>query len=160
MANLKRSAIPARRERGQSLVEMAVSLPVILLLLMGTADFGMAIFSYTILRDAAQEGALYGSFDPANRAGIERRARGISPHTPESPFYSPVDLTNPDLVKVSIKTAGGACQEISAGRSNDIEVSVSYDYPMLTPLMQQIIGSGSILLSAKATNVILQPPCP
>jgi len=62
-------------ERGQSLVELAVSLPVILLLLIGTLDFGMAIFSYAILRDAAQEGAFYGSFNPANKAEIENRAR-------------------------------------------------------------------------------------
>jgi Flp pilus assembly protein TadG len=47
------------REKGQSLVELAISLPVILLILLGTFDFGMALFSYSIIRDAAQEGALY-----------------------------------------------------------------------------------------------------
>ena len=147
-------------ERGQSLVEVAVSLPVILLLLVGTLDFGLAIFSYLILRDAAQEGALYGSFDPANDAGIERRARGISPHEAGSSFYSPLDLSNESLVNVAIKTSGGKCQGISGGQSNSLEVSVTYNYQMLTPFMLQILGSDSIPITASATNIILQPPCP
>jgi len=50
-----------RGKRGQSLVELSISLMVILMLLSGAVDFGMALFSYTTLRDAAQEGALYGS---------------------------------------------------------------------------------------------------
>jgi hypothetical protein len=149
-----------KNERGQSLVEVAVSLPVILLLLVGTLDFGMAIFSYMILRDAAQEGALYGSFNPANNAEIERRARGISPHEDGSLFYSPVDLADENLVKVDIKTSAGKCQGFYGGKANDLEVSVTYEYPLMTPFMTQILGSGSIPITANATDVILQPPCP
>ncbi|MBK7449889.1 MAG: pilus assembly protein [Anaerolineales bacterium] len=37
-------------EKGQSLVELAISLPVILLILLATFDFDMALFSYSILR--------------------------------------------------------------------------------------------------------------
>lgn len=51
-------------ERGQSLVELAISLTVMLLLLAGAVTFGMALFSYVAMRDAAQEGALWGSFNP------------------------------------------------------------------------------------------------
>jgi Flp pilus assembly protein TadG len=89
--NKKKSSF-YRRERGQSLVELAVSLPIILLLLLGTIDFGMAIYSYTILKDAAQEGALYGSFDPQNKVGIENRIRSITPQDPRAPFFYPVNL--------------------------------------------------------------------
>jgi len=51
-------------EKGQSLVEMALSLVLILILLVGTVEMGMAFFQYIQLRDAAQEGALYGSIAP------------------------------------------------------------------------------------------------
>jgi hypothetical protein len=149
-----------KNERGQSLVEVAVSLPVILLLLVGTIDFGLAIFSYLILRDAAQEGALYGSFNPANDAEIERRARGISPHEAGSSFYYPVDLSNESLVNVAIKSSGGKCQGTTGGKSNSLEVSVTYHYQMLTPFLLQILDSDSIPITASATNIILQPPCP
>jgi len=43
-----------------------------LLLLLGQIDFGMALYSFVIVRDAAQEGALYGSFNPNNRIEIEK----------------------------------------------------------------------------------------
>jgi len=160
MRAYKQCSTSRKKETGQSLVEVAISLPVILLLLLGTLDFGMAIFSYMILRDAAQEGAMYASFDPGNHDEIERRARGISPHEAGSSFYSPVDLANKNLVKVLIKTTGKNCQGVAAGKSNSIEVSVIYKYQMMTPFIQQIIGSDSIPLTAKATNIILQPPCP
>jgi len=157
---LKKASRPRHHEGGQSLVELAISLPVILLLLIGTVDFAMAIYSYVVLRDAAQEGALYGSMDPHNRVEIEKRARSITPQDPESPFYTPVDLKNDSLVKVTIRMIGDNCQGTTAGGSNEVQVSVSYNYPVLIPFSEQIIGSDSIRLTATATNVILQPPCP
>jgi len=149
-----------QKQNGQSLVELAITLPVILLLLLGTIDFGMALFTYVVLRDAAQEGALYASFDPRNSVAIENRARGITPHDPESISSSPVDLTDKELVTVTIKANGDKCQGSHGKQQNSIEVSVSYDYPMLMPFAAQVIGSDTIPLTAKATNIILQPPCP
>lgn len=149
-----------KSERGQSLVELAISLPVIILILLGTIDFGMALFSYAILRDAAQEGALYGSFNPTNESAIENRARNILPRSGEDIFSSPVDLRNTSEVTVEIKAIGQACQGVTSGAANSIEVSVIYQYPILMPFAGQVIGSDTIQLTGRATNVILQPPCP
>ncbi|WKZ38143.1 MAG: pilus assembly protein [Anaerolineales bacterium] len=149
-----------RNERGQSLVELAVSLPVMILLLLGTMEFGMAIFSYAIIRDAAQEGALYGSFNPTNREEIENRARNISPRGEDAVFSSPVELRNTDTVRVNIEALGRACQGITGGTANSLRVSVSYQYPILMPFAGDIIGSDTVSLTGSATNVILQPPCP
>lgn len=148
------------KERGQSLVELAVSLPVIILLLLGTVDFGMAIFSYSIIRDAAQEGALYGSFNPDNKVEIENRARYISPQGEDLIFSSPVELTDKDLVRVEIKALGDSCQGVKNGTANSLRVRVRYEYPILMPFIGTIIGSDTIPLTGSATNVILQPPCP
>ncbi len=146
-------------EHAQSVLEVAISLPVIILLLVGTLNFGMGIFSFMILRDAAQEGALYASFDPANKAVIESRARGINPESVGSPEYSPIDLSDKEHVKVNIKIIGRACQGISEKGSNSVQVSVSYNYPLYVPFAGRVFGSNTIPLSASATNVILQPPC-
>ena len=54
----------ARKEQGQSLVELALSLTLLLLLLGGAIDLGRMFFTYIALRDAAQEGAIYGSYCP------------------------------------------------------------------------------------------------
>ena len=149
-----------KNEKGQSLVEVAISLPIILLILLGTIDFGMALFSYSILRDAAQEGALYGSFNPANDAEIENRARNILPRGEEAVFSSPFDLRNTDSVFVEIETPGDDCQGATGGVANSIEVKVIYQYPILMPFAGQIIGSDVISLTGFANNIILQPPCP
>lgn len=149
-----------RNERGQSLVELAVSLPVLILLLLGTVDFGMAIFSYSILRDAAQEGAFYGSFNPANKAEIENRARNISPRNNEAVFSSPVNLRDETLIKVTVDTVGDSCQGVTNGAANSLRVNVTYEYPILMPFAGQVIGKNTIRLTGTATNIILQPACP
>jgi Flp pilus assembly protein TadG len=149
----------SKREKGQSLVEVAISLPVILLILLGTFDFGMALFSYSILRDAAQEGALYASFNPGNKVQTENRARNILPRQEGEVFSSPVDLRNTETVTVEIKVKGRSCQGVTKGVANYVEVRVSYDYPIVMPFTGDIVGSDTIQLTGSASNVILQPPC-
>ncbi len=136
-----------KRERGQSLVELAISLTVILLLLSGAVDFGMAFFSYVALRDAAQEGALYGSMNPTDINGVVTRVRNAS--------TNPVNLKDPNKVTVTPVILGSACQ----GSDNAIQVTVSYDYPIMMPFMGAIIGGQTIHLSASATDTILSPAC-
>ena len=148
------------REQAQSLVELAITLPILILLLLGTVDFGMAIFSYAIIRDAAQEGALYGSFNPDNKAEIENRARYISPQGEDLIFSSPVDLTNRELVQVEVKSIGDSCQGTTGGKANSLRVRVRFYYPILMPFIGSIIGTDTIALTGSATNVIIQPPCP
>jgi Flp pilus assembly protein TadG len=63
---MKQEHNPKKEEKGQSLIEMAFGLIVLLLLVGGIVDLGRAFFSTMTLRDAVQEGALYGSIDPTN----------------------------------------------------------------------------------------------
>jgi Flp pilus assembly protein TadG len=157
---IKRKNGAAHDERGQSLVEVAIALPVLILLLIGTLEFGMAIFSYSMLRDAAQEGAFYGSFNPANVEEIENRVRNISPRADDAAvFSSPVELRDKDLVKVNVLALGGACQGAKDGVANSIQVNVTYRYPFLMPFIGRLVGSKTIPLTGSATNVILQPQC-
>lgn len=134
-----------RGERGQSLVELALSLTVILLLLAGAVDFSMAYFSFSAMQDAAQEGALYGSVNPTDTAGIITRVRSAS--------SNPVDLADTALVDVVVTLPGDACE------GNEVKVSVIYDYPISMPFIGTIIGSQKITLNASVTDTILQPVC-
>ncbi|GAB1472498.1 hypothetical protein MASR2M66_33760 [Chloroflexota bacterium] len=147
------------KEKGQSLVELAISLPVIILILMGTFDFGMALFSYSIMRDAAQEGALYASFAPGNKSEIETRARNILVRQDDEVFSSPIDLRDKKAVQIEINIKGRECQGITKGIANHIEVRVIYKYPFFMPFVSRIIGSNTIQMTASASNVVLQPPC-
>jgi len=48
-------------QRGQSMVEMALVMPVLLLLLLGMADFSIGIYQYNAVSNVAREGARYAS---------------------------------------------------------------------------------------------------
>lgn len=69
---------PARR--GQSLVELAVTLPLLALLLLGTLDLGRMYFTYIDLKAGARNGAGYGTLKPADLSGM--RARVLSSGVP------------------------------------------------------------------------------
>ncbi|MCL7454465.1 MAG: pilus assembly protein [Anaerolineae bacterium] len=53
-----------RSERGQSLVETAIVIPVLFLLLAAVIDFGRAFDAYIVLTNGAREGARWGSVNP------------------------------------------------------------------------------------------------
>lgn len=143
-----------RTERGQSLVELAVSLLVLLYLLSGAVEFGLAFFQFVQLRDAAQEGALYGSMNPQNEANIITRVRGAS--------SSPIDLANTAIVAVNVKIDGDSvANAIAAGtacESHALQVTVSYQHHVFMPFMSKFIGS-DIPLNAVVTDTILSPIC-
>lgn len=143
-----------RGERGQSLVELAMSLTVIMLLLAGAVDFSIAYFSFSAMHDAAQEGAVYGSIKPDDEDGIIDRVRNAS--------TNPIDLSDSDLVEVQVVLAGDSCVDIHcACEGNEVTVYVIYDYPISMPFIGSIIGTQKITLNASVTDTILQPfECP
>jgi len=139
---------PHPKERGQSMVEFAISLTVIMMLLAGAVEFGIALFQFVQLRDAAQEGALYGSIHPGDDTNIEARVRSASP--------SPIDLQNDPDVTIVITYPDGAPNCEGKG----IQVDVSYPHRIGMPFIGPIIGSNTIPLTGSVTDTILLPVCP
>jgi Flp pilus assembly protein TadG len=157
---MKKIPFVRQSERGQSLVEMAVSLMLILTLLSGAVDIGRAFFIMIALNDAAQEGALYGSIgavidqngngkydvgEPVNTAAIVNRVRQSS---------NTVDLT--DTVRVGVDVATGTPPCAGAG----ITIRVTYQFDFAMPLIATIIGHNTVPIRATMTNTILRPACP
>lgn len=149
-----------KRQKAQSLVELAISLTVILMLLSGAVDFGMAFFTYTAMRDAAQEGAFYGSFRPprdsASSQDIINRVRHSS--------SNPLNLADTSKVSVTVTLPNGpgtACQGPTSGSgpTNAVQVSVQYNYPIIMPFLGTILGKQTIPLTATVTDTILSPQC-
>lgn len=140
--------VPATRkvERGQSLVELAVSLIVIMLLLVGMVEFGIAFFQFVQLRDAAQEGVLYGVLNPDDDNGIVNRVRASS--------SAPIDLQNDPNLTITPALIGSACE------GNSIQVIITYPHQIIMPLIGPVIGTNTIRLTAISTGTILQPVCP
>jgi Flp pilus assembly protein TadG len=135
---------PRTMQRGQSLVEMALSLTMLLMLLAGVLDIGRAYYTYLSLRDAAAEGAAYGSIHPTDTSGIVDRVVGESPG----------GVVNWGAASVSTDILVKNC------RGGGIKVKVDYSYTLLTPFIGAIAGSQSLPLSATVVNTILSPACP
>lgn len=133
----KQHHIP-KKQRGQSLVEMGLTLMILLWLLAGVIDFGMGFFSYIALRDAAQEGALYGSLCQ-NTTKIQSRVQQSS--------TTPVIMTN---TTVTISTPSGT----AAG--DQLTVTVLYNYPVSTPIINNFVGGPTIAIHASSTSTILK----
>ncbi len=133
-------SVPARR--GQSLVELALTITALTILLAGIIDFGVAFFSYIALRDAAEEGAIYGAMCPTDLAGIEERIRQSS--------SSPVDLTDTTYVTVTIQRSSPNPQP-----GDVLRITVAYRYLTILPFL----AGNSILLRAQVTAVVLTSTC-
>jgi Flp pilus assembly protein TadG len=56
---------------GQSLVELAITAPLLLLILLGTIDLGRMYGDYVGLRNGAREGVGYGILKPDDVAGMK-----------------------------------------------------------------------------------------
>ena len=132
-------------EKGQSMTEFAVSLTLLLMLLAVAVDGGRVFTSFIAVRDAAEEGALHGAYNPSDSAGIESRARTTS--------SNPVNLSDTGTVSVSSTVVGSAC----AG--NTVEVTVTYTITMSMPFLGAVIGTQTFPLSATAITTIITPAC-
>lgn len=77
----------SKGERGQSMIELALLLPMMLLILIGVIEFGRAAYFYLEVADAAKAGAQYGSqsmADAVNGPGILQAAENNAVDLPTS----------------------------------------------------------------------------
>ena len=77
-----------RSERGQTMTEFAIVLPIFCMLLLGIAQLGIAFNNYLNLTDAVRQGARYGAVAPCpgtcNRSGavtakVKQSAANLTP---------------------------------------------------------------------------------
>ena len=136
-----------RQERGAELIEMALVLPLLLLIIMGIIDFGFMFREMNVVTNAAREGARTGILPAYDDADVIARvqqymgAAGISvtcvpPPSGDCIVWSPViDVTAPS----------GTFQ------ARDVRVTIFHDWTFLSPISAMFGGSfTSVALSGRA----------
>lgn len=119
-----------RRTKGQSLVEMALLLPLLLLILFGIIDFGWYVYGYATVYIASRSGAEEATMAPPQPAkssdptdqctgSIYKEIQG------RAPLFS--DLAKPANVTITYPSGTRAAGE-------PVEVKITYDIKALTPL--------------------------
>jgi hypothetical protein len=135
-------------EHGQSMVELALTITILMILLAGVIDMGRAFFTYMAMRDAAQEGAAYGSMNPTDSQGIKSRV------------WDNLDQVVPDpdhpeeYIDISVSYIGPWCL------GNVIIVDVNYEeFPLAMPFLGWILNSQTLAIHATINDTILRPTC-
>ena len=125
----------ARGCRGQSLVELALTFPVILVLMAGVVDLAHAFSLSGICANAAREGARYGATDPTNTSAIKDRVI-------QEAAGAPLTLARR---QVTVSTPGGTTS------GNPITVEVTYP---VGALLAQALGFPQPTIVQHATMAI------
>lgn len=132
------------RSRGQSIVEFALILPVLILLVLVTLDFGRLFMSYITLTNTTRVAANYGATNPGSFTG-----------TPVTTAYDAlVDRESVGLNCDLQADGGGNSPPIptfptGTGLSGTSVAEMTCDFSLITPFMTQFFG-GPLAVSARA----------
>jgi PKD repeat protein len=137
-----RSATTGRLGRGQSLVEFALLLPVLLLILLGGLDLGRVFLGWVSLNNTARVAASYAAsnallIDAGNSAALASYNTLVQNDT------AATNCTPPDPVPAPAYTP-------SATLGSHATVEISCSFQILTPVISQVLG-GSVTVSAAST---------
>jgi Flp pilus assembly protein TadG len=111
--------VKKKRNRGQAIVEFALILPIFLLLVLGSMEFGLVFHQYQIVTSASREGAraaTLGGTDAEVRAAVNSAASTI----------------NSGALTTTISPAARV-------RGNAVTVTVTNPVTIQTPLIAQLI---------------------
>jgi Flp pilus assembly protein TadG len=144
--------ILGRRRQGQALVEVALVLPIFLLVLVALFDLGRGVFAYNTLTNASREGVRLAIVNQ-DQASIIARAKGAT---------AIVELDDPSVNVTYYQmnddgTKGGNCTPAAVGCV--AEVSFQATYRPITPLISDMLFRNGVTFTANSTLVV-EYSCP
>ena len=168
-----------RHARGQGLVEMALVLPLVLLLLMTLVDFGRVIFAQNAINQDAREAARVGAV-PATAAScgtdqtavnyqqcqydwIREAGKRVQPGVtfgdanikgrPGAVCPAAPDATIAYIEATDANGKTNCFYPTNTSADDPVEVHIKVTVPFITPIISNIVG-GSITVEAKAQGFI------
>ena len=132
------------RTRGQSLVEFALVLPVVLLLLLVSLDFGRVFLGYINLQNMARIAANYAANNPD--------AWGATPDTVVQAKYANQVISDAAATNCQLPTSGGEpvvpppvfIDQTGNGQTNNLgdtaQVSLTCTFDIITPMISGMLG--------------------
>lgn len=107
-----------KSERGQSLVETALVIPILIILLFGITDFGRVFHTYLTLDHAGREGARAASIGKSDSEVRSKIASGTS----------------------SLKGSVNIEFSSSGNSGDDATITLTYPFEFLTPIISGLDG--------------------
>ncbi len=128
-----------QRSRGQSLVEFALVLPIVLILMAAVFDVGRVLDASIVLTNAVRTGARFGSIHPTWYDSV--RARVVDFANNSGMNFTGVELEASD-VSVTMSAEAGA----------SVVVTVDYDLPLY---FGRIVGLSTIHIRRSAEMMVM-----
>ncbi len=148
---LKKTKEPIRCQSGQSLIELALLLPLLLVLVIGALEFGRLFYTKIVITNAAREGAYYLATHPADyNAGT-----GYAPNTA---LAAQAEAMNSGIDNITVTVAAINC---CTPGSYSVEVTVETDVQDLlilglfgSPGSLSVVRDGVFPLSASVEMMV------
>jgi Flp pilus assembly protein TadG len=144
-------------ERGAALVELAMVLPLLLVVIAGIVDFGLAFQRYEIVANAAREGARLGSkADSYDAAAVKQRVRDYVKEALNITNASDLDAVVP-VGSISV-TAPTVNVPVSSGTvaltATRVDVFYHHQFMLMRPIFGLINKAWGQSITLKATSVM------
>lgn len=120
-------------ERGQSFMELAISLVFLLILVSAMVDLGWAFYTMISLRDITQEATAYGAMCASDTSGIEERFRKSA--------SSPLNADDISEYELRYCTPIGVCRTNTPKTGDFIRLTATYQHHIVTPFVGIFLGN-------------------
>jgi len=116
-------------QRGQALIETALTLPIVLVISISIFEFGRALQVWQLLTNAAREGARVAVLPGATTDGIKERV---------VQYMEAGGLQNYNANQVSVNSNAEISMSGNAVSASQITIAYPYSFMVLNPIMQLI----------------------
>jgi Flp pilus assembly protein TadG len=125
-----------RGERGAALLEMALTLPLLLLVCVGILEFGRAYQTWQVLTNAAREGARIAVLPGMDDDVVRNRVK-------EYMAAGQLPKANDDVVTIDIDRNQTVSIGTGTASASQITVNYPFDFVVLDPIAKLATGQGS-----------------
>jgi len=162
---------PSRSEEGQTLVEFALVIPIVMLLMLGLFDLGRIVFINNSLSDGARHGARHAATNPRSAdycADIDTAVRSAT----RGQTFSSYTVTYTVIASDGTETASYAiCEDgvdgpgkpameanIAAAPGDRVQVELEADVDLAFGMITRAVGQETFTLRAESTMQVTFAP--
>jgi TadE-like protein len=140
-----------RNQIGQALVELALALPILLMIVVVTLDVGRAYFTYVGIVAAAEQGAVVAGDYNRDGSAIWSAVKGEPSGSGTSIALADGDIA---VTCPSGSPLNPSIPESCRVRGRPVTVTVRRGFQLATPFAQHVLGASTIQLQATASQVV------
>jgi Flp pilus assembly protein TadG len=122
-------------ERGQAIIETAVTLPIVLVLSVSIFEFGRALQVWQLLTNAAREGARVAVLPGATTDGVRNRVLQ---------YMEAGGLQNRNANQIAVDNGAEIDMAGEAVSASQITINYPYSFMVLNPVMQLIVPGSDV----------------